>query len=120
MNSLNSTLIEGNLVRDPILATTPKGTEVCNFSIATDRFYKVNGDEDYTKEVSFFDVEAWAKLAARAAELTKGRSIRVVGRLRQDRWTDDQGQAHARVKIVAEHIEIRPSYAKPPVESAEA
>ena len=34
MNNLNSVLIEGNMVRDPLVRSTPKGTQVCNFSIA--------------------------------------------------------------------------------------
>ena len=50
MNNLNSVLIEGNLTRDPELACTPKGTAVCRFSIATNRFYKQ--EEEYQKEVS--------------------------------------------------------------------
>jgi len=33
MNNLNSVLIEGNLVRDPVFKTTEKGTPICNFTI---------------------------------------------------------------------------------------
>ncbi|MFP4378173.1 MAG: single-stranded DNA-binding protein [Spirochaetales bacterium] len=107
MNSLNSVLIEGNLTRDPLLSETPRGTAVCNFSVATNRYYRQ--DEQKQQEVSFLDVETWAKLAERCAdELTKGRGVRVVGRLRQDRWEDAEGKKRSRVKIVAEHVEFRP------------
>lgn len=112
MNSLNSVLIEGNLVRDPILAQTPTGSEVVNFSIASDRFYKKN--DDWIKEVSFFDCEAWNGLGRRVADIKKGRGVRVVGRMKQDRWTDNDGDPHSRVKIVAEHVELRPTFAPPP------
>jgi len=106
MNSLNSILIEGNLVDDPRLSETPKGTPVCTFSIASDRFYKADGDVE--KEVSFFDVETWGRLGEACAEnLKKGRGVRVVGRLKQDRWQQD-GQQHSRVKVVAEHVEFKP------------
>ena len=106
MNSLNSVLVEGNLTRDPVLAATPKGTPVCNFSLATNRFYR--GEEEIEREVSFFDVETWSRLAERCGEqLAKGRSVRVVGRLKQDRWNDKDGNPRARVKIVAEHVEYR-------------
>ncbi|MBU8912989.1 MAG: single-stranded DNA-binding protein [Spirochaetales bacterium] len=106
MNSLNSILVEGNLTRDPVLATTPKGTAVCNFSVASNRFYR--SDDDLQKEVSFFDVEVWSRLAERCAEeLTKGRGVRVVGRLKQDRWQDKEEKPRSRVKIVAEHVEFR-------------
>ena len=111
MNSLNSILIEGNLTRDPELKSTPKGTSVCSFSVASNRFYKQ--DQEYQKEVSFFDVETWAKLAESCAEyLEKGRGVRVVGRLKQDRWQDQDGNPKSKVKIVAEHVEFRPVFTK--------
>ncbi len=108
MNHLNSILVEGNLVRDPNIRSTPSGNQVCDFTLATNRTYKV-GDQKYENEVSYFDIEAWARLGAACAQnLKKGRGVRVVGRLKQDRWTDTDGKTHARVKIVAEHIEFKP------------
>ncbi len=120
MNNLNSILLEGNLTRDPVLASTPKGTPVCNFSVASNRFYKQ--ENEGRREVSFFDVEVWSKLAQQCGEyLSKGRGVRVVGRLKQDRWTDAEGKNHARVKIVGEHVEFRPLFsgAKPGEEQLE-
>lgn len=107
MNSLNSILIEGNLTRDPVLTETPQGTSVCQFSIASNRWYRQN--EETQHEVSFVDVVTWAKLAERCGEeLEKGRGVRVVGRIKQDRWQDKEGNPRSRVKIVAEHVEFRP------------
>ena len=111
MNSLNSILIEGNLTRDPVLTETPKGTPVCNMTVASNRFYKM--DEELQKEVSFFDVEAWSRLGESCSQnLHKGRGVRVVGRLKQDRWTDGDGKIHDRIKIVAEHVEFKPEFKK--------
>jgi len=111
MNNLNSILIEGNLVRDPELRTTPKGTSVCTFSLASNRFFKQ--DAGLEKEVSFFQVETWAKLAEACCNKgRKGRGVRVVGRLKQDRWTGNDGKPHSRVAIVAEHVEFRPEFRK--------
>ena len=124
MNDLNSVLIEGNLTRDPTLAATPRGTPVCNFSVASNRYYYV--DKEKQEEVSFFDVEAWSKLAERCSgELTKGRGVRVVGRLKQDRWQDKEGNPRSRTKVVAEHVEfrrprIRPEDEAEPQEGEEA
>lgn len=107
MNNLNSVLIEGNLTRDPQVKEVPTGTMVCNFSIASNRYYKQNQEQHH--EVSYVDVEVWAKLAEQCQEyLKKGRGVRVVGRIKQDRWEDDHGQRHSRVKIVAEHVEFKP------------
>jgi single-strand DNA-binding protein len=119
MNNLNSILIEGNLVRDPLYRTTAKGTPLCTFSLASNRFFKQeNGTE---KEVSFFDVESWSKLAESCRDMGhKGRGVRVVGRLKQDRWSDNDGKARSRVSIVAEHIEFRPDFKKDEPHNADA
>jgi single-strand DNA-binding protein len=107
MNNLNSILIEGNMVRDPIARTTPKGSQVCSFSIASNRYYTIDGKMEH--EVSFFDVESWGKLAELVqSEGQKGRAVRVVGRLKQDRWTGTDQKPRSKVSIVAEHIEFRP------------
>ncbi len=107
MNNLNSILIEGNLVKDPELSYTPKGTAVCKFTVACNRFYKQ--DQETQKEVSYFDVTTWNRLAEVCGEyLKKGRGVRVVGRLKQDRWADSDGKAHSRVLIIAEHVEFKP------------
>ncbi|MDR2073686.1 MAG: single-stranded DNA-binding protein [Spirochaetaceae bacterium] len=111
MNNLNSILIEGNLVRDPLFRTTPKGTPVCTFTLASNRFFKQ--DSGLEKEVGFFDVETWAKLAENCSNLGhKGRGVRVVGRLKQERWNGSDGKAHSKVTIVAEHVEFRPDFKK--------
>ena len=111
MNNLNSILIEGNMVRDPLFRSTTKGHSVCNFSIATNRFYRQ--DSNLEKEVGFFDVEVWGKLAEICnTQGRKGRGVRVVGRLKQDRWTANDGKNHSRVAIVAEHVEYRPDFKK--------
>lgn len=109
MNALNSILIEGNVVRDPIIKDTPRGTTVCNFSIASNRFYRQ--DDETEQETSFFEVESWAKLAEACGKgCYKGRGVRVVGRLKQDRWTGTDGKNYSKIKVVAEHVEFKPQF----------
>ena len=111
MNSLNSILLEGNLTRVPETKTLPKGSLCCTFSVASNRFYR--SADALQKEVSFFDVETFSGLAEKCAqELGKGRGVRVVGRLKQDRWVDADGQNRTKVKIVAEHVEFKPIFNK--------
>jgi len=114
MNNLNSILIEGNLVRDPLLKTTPKGTQVCSMKFASNRYYKLDDQSSgFEKETNFFDVETWGRLAeACSVKGKKGRGLRVVGRLKQDRWNDPEGNLRSKVTIVAEHIEFRPEVKK--------
>ena len=96
MNNLNSVLLEGNLCRDPELRYTPKGTAVCTLVVASNRSYKV--DSERHEEVSFVEATTWGKLATVCAEhLAKGRGVRVVGRLKQERWEDGDGNARAKL-----------------------
>lgn len=116
LSNLNSIILEGNLVADPVAKTTPNGTSIASFSIASNRTYFVK-EKEVDTEVSYFDIEAWSKLADSCNEtLKKGRSVRVVGRLKQDRWTDADWKNHSRVKIVAEHVEFKPMRKKAPAE----
>jgi len=109
MNNLNSVLIEGNVVRDPQSRTTGSGSVVCNFTMASNRFYKKGNSME--KEVGFFDVEAWGKMGENCLNQgRKGRGVRVVGRLKQDRWSGVDGKNHSKIKIVAEHCEWRPDF----------
>ena len=111
MNNLNSILIEGNMVREPLFRTTPKGTPVCTFSLASNRYLK--RDVGFEETVSFFDIETWAQLAESCNNQgRKGRGVRVVGRLKQDRWIDPEGKPRSRIMIVAEHVEFRPEFGR--------
>ena len=113
MNNLNSIIIEGNLTADPQVSTTPGGTTVGTFTIGCNRYYK-NGDGERQEEVSFVNIEVWSRLAETCNEyLTKGRGVRVVGRLKQDRWDNQDGEHRNRIKVVGEHVEFR---AKPKIE----
>jgi len=116
VNNLNSILIEGNLVCDGQLRNTSQGTPVLTLTIASNRFRKVG--TSFEKEVSFFEVTAWGRLAEIAgAKGIKGRGVRVVGHLKQDRWVGSDGKNKSKVSIVAEHIEFRPESKKEPVSS---
>jgi len=108
MNNLNSVLIEGNLVRDPDSKVFDKEKTVATMAIATNRYY-TDKEGEYIQEVSYFTITAWGNLAKTCVEyLHKGRGIRVVGRLRQERWKDNNNDMKERIGIVAEHIEFMP------------
>lgn len=108
MNQLNSIILEGNVVRQGELSEPAKGFKVCKFPMAVNRFIK-GSNGDYSEEVSFFDIEAYGKMAEICEKNTlKGRGIRVVGRLKQNRWKDNDGKNQSKIIIVAEHCEYKP------------
>ena len=112
MNSLNSVLLEGNLVKDPDYKVTTKGTSVCNFSIACNKYFK-NDEGEYVEKVDFFDIEVWSGLADNCNQyLFKGRGVRVVGRLKQDKWINKDGDTKYKIKVVGEHVEFKPHFTK--------
>ena len=118
LNNLNSILLEGNLCRDPELRYTPAGTPLCTLVVSSVRTYKLDGER--TEEVSFIEAVTAGKLATVcAAHLTKGRGVRVVGRIKQERWKDAEGNSRSKVVIVAEHVEFQPVRSRTP-EAVEA
>lgn len=107
MNCMNSLIIEGNITEKPKLELC-NGTKLCSVNIAVSRTYK-NSAGDFEEEVSYFDIITYGNMAETcSAYCEKGRGIRVVGRLRQEKWTDGNGKNHSKMVIVAEHIDFKP------------
>lgn len=108
MNHLNSIILEGNVVRQAEMTEPSKGFKVCKFPLAVNRFIK-SSNGDASEEVSFFEIEAYGKMAEICEKYgNKGRGVRVVGRLKQNRWKDAEGKNFNKVFIVAEHVEYKP------------
>lgn len=84
---MNKVIIIGNLGRDPEMRFTPSGQAVTKFSIASTRQYK-NQSGEQVKETTWFNVEAWGKLAEICnTYLKKGSKVYVEGRMKPDRTT---------------------------------
>ena len=107
MPSLNKVLLMGNLTRDPELRVTPKGTPICQFSLAINRQFKTEAGES-RDEVIYVDVEAWGKQGETIAKyVTKGRPLYVEGRLRLDQWEDkNTKEKRSRMKVVLEQFQF--------------
>lgn len=107
MNQLNQTILEGNIVRSAE-KETEKGSFLLSLTVAANREYR-NAAGEKTAEVSFFDCEAWGDFGKNiAAKCTKGRGVRIVGRLKQSRWKDGDGKNRSKVFVVVEHIDFMP------------
>ncbi len=113
MNKMNQIVIEGNVVRTPLFKETPRGTRVCTMPIAVDRMYKDHNGNN-VKEVGFYDVEAWGESFGALIEKhgVKGRGVRVVGRLKQNRWKTSDGRSASKIFIVAEHMDFKPLFSQ--------
>jgi single-strand DNA-binding protein len=107
MPALNKVLLMGNLTRDPELRVTPKGTPICQFSLAINRQFKMESGET-REEVIYVDVEAWGKQGETIAKYcVKGRPLYVEGRLRLDQWEDkNTKEKRSRMKVVLEQFQF--------------
>jgi single-strand DNA-binding protein len=99
-------MLIGRLTRDPEVRFLPSGMQVTSLSIAVSRNFKDKNGE-WREETSFFDVEAFGKLAERVGtQLSKGYQILIEGSLRQDKWESSSGEKRSKVKIVAYRIAL--------------
>ena len=100
-NNLNSLILEGVVVGETHLVKT---SDVLNFTVETTRYYKNRARED-VEEKARFKVVVYGRMCK--LPLKDGVGVRIVGRLKQNKWTDSEGASHSEVQVVAEHIEIR-------------
>lgn len=108
MNQLNQILVEGNIVKDCEVGETLHGLKIVKFSIGVNYIYK-NDNAETVNEVSYFDIEMYGHMAEVFADkCKKDREVRVVGRLKQERWKDSDGKLCSKLFIVAEHVELKP------------
>jgi len=104
MASYNRVVLMGNLTRDVELRYTASGTAVTDITIAVNE--RVKRNDQWTEEANFFEVTLWGRTAEIAGEyLSKGSSILIEGRLRQDRWEQD-GQKKSKVKVIGERMQM--------------
>lgn len=105
--NLNKVTVAGNLVRDPELRYTPKGSAVVKIGIAVNRNW-TGEDGQKKEEVTFIDCEAWGKVAEIIGQYCKkGRPIYVEGRLKLDSWEDkNTKQKMSKLKVVVDSFQF--------------
>lgn len=101
---LNKVMIIGRLTQDPESRTTPQGTTVANFSVATSRVWKDQQGNQQDK-TEFHNIVAWRRLAEICAQyLAKGRQVYIEGHLQTRSWEDQNGVKKYRTEIVADNM----------------
>lgn len=94
----------GNLTRDPEIRFTAKGDAVAKMSVAVNETVR-EGDKYVDGPVSYYDVEAWRKLAENAAEnLRKGDRVIVVGKMKIDKYETKEGEQRQKPIITADDL----------------
>ena len=95
--------LRGRLTKDPEMRFTNGGVALAQFTVVTARRFKdANGDWQ-EKDVSFWDVTAFDKLAEQIAEnCVKGTAVIVVGSMFQEKWVNKEGENRTSWKVTAE------------------
>ena len=106
--NLNKAFLIGRLTVDPQTKVLPSGTQVCNFGLATDRYFTDKSGQKQ-RQTDFHNIVAFGRLAEIVSQyLTKGGLIFIEGRLRTRSWQDASGQKRYRTEIIAERIQLGP------------
>ncbi|ROL60963.1 single-stranded DNA-binding protein [Bacteroidetes/Chlorobi group bacterium ChocPot_Mid] len=102
--SLNRVTLLGNLGADPEFRTTPNGTPVASFRMATTETFKdKNGEwQDLTE---WHNVSLWNRLAEIARDyLRKGSKVYIEGRLRTRSYEDKDKTTKYFTEVVANNL----------------
>lgn len=104
MASYNKVILVGNLARDPERRALPSGTTVADLRLAVSRRYTLQSGET-KEETLFITVAVFGRQAETILKyMKKGRPILIEGRLRQEEWTNKDGQKQSRISVVAEQF----------------
>jgi single-strand DNA-binding protein len=102
---MNTTVITGNLTREPEIRYLNDGVATCTFGVAVDRRWQDRQTGQWSEATSFFDVSCWRDLAEHVAlSLIKGSRVVVAGRLEQRSWNGDDGKVRTKVELVADDV----------------
>ena len=103
----NLVVFSGNIGSDPELKELGDNKAVCSFSVANNRKW---GKEENQQETTWMEIESWGPQARFISEYgAKGREVTILGRLKKDKWQDPEGNNRSSVKVVAEQIELHSS-----------
>ena len=98
----NVCVMQGRLVEDPELRSTPQGVSVANCRIAVERDH---AGKEGKRETDFFTVVAWRGTGEFLKKyFTKGQQILVVGSMQSRRWKDAEGNNRTMYEVMAEKI----------------
>ena len=105
MPALNRVQLIGRLGKDPESKYTPTGKKVVHFSIAVSQRWRAAGENRESTE--WVNIEAWDRLGEVCQEyLKKGSQVYVEGRLKTDKYEDQNGETKYYTKVVAQTVQF--------------
>ncbi len=101
---MNKTVLIGRLTKDPQLRFTPgNGTAVASFTLAVDRRFKKDGQQ----EADFIPIVVWGKQAESTANyVSKGKLVGVSGRIQTRSYDAKDGTKRYVTEVVADEAQF--------------
>jgi single-strand DNA-binding protein len=100
---MNRVVLVGRLTKDPDLRYTPNGVPVATFTLAVNRPFKTNGEQ----EADFINCTVWRKPAENAANfLKKGSLAGVDGRIQTRNYEGQDGKRVYVTEVQAESVQF--------------
>ena len=98
---LNCVNLMGRLTKDPELRYTESNVPVISFTLAVDRSFKKEGQQN----VDFINIVAWRKTAEFIDKwFRKGQLVAVTGKLHSRSWKDKDGNNRTVTEVVADEV----------------
>lgn len=109
MANINQVVLEGNLTASAVLSRWGDGTPYVRFTIANNEYFKTS-EGKYDSIPSYIDCIVKGNYAESMSKyLLKGRHLSVTGRLKQNRWQDEQGNKRSAIVIKVSEISLAPT-----------
>ena len=98
---MNKVILMGRLTRDPEMRQTQSGVNVCSFSIAVNRRFAKEGQQN----ADFINCTAWRQQAEFICKyFQKGAMISVVGNLQSRSWENQEGKKQYATDVVVDEV----------------
>lgn len=97
--NINKTILGGRLTADPELKQTTSGISVCSFSLAVNRKFQKEGEQ----QTDFINCVAWRSTAEFISRyFKKGSSLCIVGNIQTRTWTDQNNQKRYATEVIVD------------------
>jgi single-strand DNA-binding protein len=97
--NLNKVILAGRLTSDVELKQTTTGVSVCSFTLAVNRKFSANGQQ----QTDFIQCQAWRQTAEFISKyFKKGSALCISGSIQTRSWTDSNNQKRYATEVVAD------------------
>lgn len=103
---VNKVFLLGRLGKDPEVRYLDHNRAVANFTLATNEVF-IDKSGQKVEQTDWHHIEMWDALARNAEKvLRKGRTVFIEGKIKNETWTDKDGNKRSAVRIRALQFQV--------------